>query len=126
MSDQVPPTEPAPAAVAPGWYPDPTTGARRWWDGTAWAQIVQQPPAQRFEGSAVAAFILGLGGFLIGWIWVIAWVFGVTAIIFAVLALRATRTNGRRGRALAGWGLALGIATLLFDLGVMVTALSSR
>ena len=30
---------PAPGAPVPGWYPDPATGALRWWDGRAWGQV---------------------------------------------------------------------------------------
>ncbi|MEZ5141465.1 MAG: DUF4870 domain-containing protein [Acidimicrobiales bacterium] len=31
--------------VAPGWYPDPTNGQLRWWDGAQWGQFAQQPAA---------------------------------------------------------------------------------
>lgn len=30
---------PIPGAPPPGWYPDPATGALRWWDGSAWGQV---------------------------------------------------------------------------------------
>ncbi|MFN8039842.1 MAG: DUF4870 domain-containing protein [Acidimicrobiales bacterium] len=33
------PGAPAPGAPVPGWYPDPATGALRWWDGQAWGQL---------------------------------------------------------------------------------------
>jgi hypothetical protein len=65
---------------------------------------------------------------MVGWhsLGIIAWVFGVTAIILAVLALGAIRKSGNRGRALAGWGLGLGIGTLVFDLLVMMTAVAGN
>lgn len=31
-------------APAPGWYPEPGTGALRWWDGTRWTDARHVPP----------------------------------------------------------------------------------
>lgn len=31
-------------APPPGWYPDASTGAFRWWDGIAWSAVHQYPP----------------------------------------------------------------------------------
>lgn len=32
-------------ATAAGWYPEPGTGALRWWDGYRWTVYQQGPPA---------------------------------------------------------------------------------
>ncbi|MFN2582429.1 MAG: DUF2510 domain-containing protein [Candidatus Dormibacteria bacterium] len=29
----------------PGWYPEPGTGALRWWNGSMWTEHRQAPPA---------------------------------------------------------------------------------
>ncbi|HEY3142860.1 MAG TPA: DUF2510 domain-containing protein [Acidimicrobiales bacterium] len=31
-------------APPPGWYPDPSTGGLRWWDGTQWTAHHHNPP----------------------------------------------------------------------------------
>jgi uncharacterized Tic20 family protein len=36
MSDASDPTQAATGQTQPGWYPDPTDGRLRWWDGQAW------------------------------------------------------------------------------------------
>ena len=28
-----------------GWYPEPVTGAFRWWDGRSWSEVRHVPPA---------------------------------------------------------------------------------
>jgi len=37
----------------PGWYPDPTNGQLRWWDGTQWGQ---------FQSGGAPAPVMGVGG----------------------------------------------------------------
>lgn len=37
-------TDPAPSAAPAGWYPDPSTGQQRWWDGRAWGGFQSPPP----------------------------------------------------------------------------------
>ncbi len=47
MSDPAASGNPDPTAAeggqtAPGWYPDPTNGQLRWWDGSQWGQFAEQ------------------------------------------------------------------------------------
>lgn len=35
-------------ATPAGWYPEPGTGALRWWDGYRWTVYQQGPPPQRW------------------------------------------------------------------------------
>ena len=104
----------APSAL-PGWYPDPSTGARRWWDGSAWAEPAP-PVAARSNGFAQAGFIIGLGTAILvvamaaiqfTGVFYIAFVPSVLAIIFSSIGLGRRRSLG--DGAAAGWGLALGI-----------------
>lgn len=32
-------------APAPGWYPEPSGGALRWWDGTRWTEARHEAPS---------------------------------------------------------------------------------
>jgi hypothetical protein len=32
-------------APPPGWYPEPGSGALRWWDGSRWTDVRHQPPS---------------------------------------------------------------------------------
>ncbi len=64
----------------PGWYPDPTNGQLRWWDGTQWGQFQEMAggaPVQPNGGatsasSAAMAHYLGAGFLLLscylGWL----------------------------------------------------------
>lgn len=110
-----------------GWYPD-QTGMQRWWDGQAWgqyapmAQIVQAVPR---NGIAVLSFVLGLVGFLIGWVWVISWALAAGAVVTGIVALRSIDTTRARGKGLAVAGIILGGLTFLFALAVFITAITS-
>ena len=67
------PTQPGGPVAAPGWYPEPGTGATRWWDGQAWGAYASQVPGHGQVGPGqmgprkdrVTAGVLGilLGGF---------------------------------------------------------------
>ncbi len=41
--------------TAPGWYPDPTNGQLRWWDGAQWGQFAEQQQAGGVPAAAPAA-----------------------------------------------------------------------
>jgi len=52
-------------AHPPGWYPDPSNGAMRWWDGVRWGIYAQQTPLapmRQTEGLAIASLVTGLVG----------------------------------------------------------------
>lgn len=102
-------------APPPGWYADPAGGGGlRWWDGTAWSQLVTPAdgsPAGRHGGAGPArAADEGTPGYAIA-----ALVCGVTAvgplaIGFGIAALRQLRRGpaGRGGKGFAIAGIALG------------------
>lgn len=54
--------------TAPGWYPDPTNGQLRWWDGTQWGQFQQAggvpaaAPMSSSSSASSAAMAHYLGG----------------------------------------------------------------
>ena len=53
----------------PGWYPDPTNGQLRWWDGSQWGQFQQAdgspvPMAAAMPGSASSASQAGMAHYL--------------------------------------------------------------
>jgi hypothetical protein len=60
--------------TAPGWYPDPTTGQHRYWDGTNWGPPAPPPPTaqpaeRRFTihyGFALLAIFSLIGTLIIG------------------------------------------------------------
>lgn len=37
-------------APAPGWYPEPGSGALRWWDGVQWTDARHEPPPRHGSG----------------------------------------------------------------------------
>ena len=39
-------TTPPPPHAPAGWYPDPSGGAQRYWDGSAWLDLVPPPPLE--------------------------------------------------------------------------------
>jgi len=122
----------------PDWYPDPTHRFEyRYHNGTIWTGDVSvdgkrfldplQPsmptaPTGRPGGKAVAAFVLGLGSVVLGWVpflCVLAAAAAVLAIIFAIAYLRSARrlqTAGANGRGFAIAGL------LLAPLGLVAAA----
>lgn len=54
MSSMPVPGEPSPA---PGYYPDPTTGVSRWWDGNTWGSFA--PPTMVVAPQPVAVAATG-------------------------------------------------------------------
>ena len=91
--------------LKPGWYPDPATGAPRWFDGEQWGPSAPATVASQSKtsGLAIASLVLGL-----------VWIYGVgsiLAIIFAVIAKKNIQeSNGMvTGGGMATAGLVLGI-----------------
>lgn len=99
-------------APPPGWYADPAGGGgQRWWDGTAWSQLVTpasptsglaaapaRPTDDGTPGYAIASLVCGITAV------------GPVAIGFGVAALRQLRRGpeGRGGKGFAIAGLVLG------------------
>ncbi|MEQ1701331.1 MAG: DUF2510 domain-containing protein [Ilumatobacteraceae bacterium] len=85
----------APVGHAPGWGPKPTM------------------PSRPSRGFAITAFVIGLGAFLAGWIpfvFVIAAVAAIAALVFGILALRRISAGTAAGKGFAVAGLVLAIA----------------
>lgn len=59
-----------------GWYPDPSTGGQRYWDGTAWTNNTTPAPAQPYTAPAPAKKKTP------AWVWVIAGVIGTIVLAF--------------------------------------------
>src|SRR3954452_21576751 len=115
--------------AAPGYYPDPTTGASSWWDGHAWGGYappqgtIGQPMAMNravqlsTSGYAIAALVLG-----------ILWMYGigsVLAIIFGVLGRKECDRGEKRGRGMATAGLVLGIIGVVGLVLVIILAVAA-
>lgn len=130
-------------SVAPaGWHLEPSTGKYRWWDGANWTVYYEQMPmeaprtqAQAFaaqpeadgrpvtargpvyapepNGFAIAAFILGVWGFLTTWIPLfIGLLLGglpdLLAVVFGIIGIVRANQSGGRGMAFAVIGVVLG------------------
>ena len=115
-----------------GWHPDPVGRYEyRYYNGTQWTADVsvrgqrfvdpagvptwtpaQMPPKRGF---AVASFVIGLvvlAGAWLPFVFVLAAVGAVVAIVFGVLGLRAARRSGGHGRGFATTGLVLSVLAL--------------
>jgi len=78
-----------------------------------------QAPAQaRTSGMAVAGLVCGIGGIVLA-----PFVLGILGIVFGSIGLRDTgRDPDLAGRAIAAWGLALGIVSLVGWTAICVVA----
>ena len=140
-------TEPAPLPIAtpPGWYPEPTTGRHRWWDGIQWAffppegqevaavparVVVGPTPSNPYagvayptsyqhptNGMATASLVLGLVGLVLCTLFIPS----ILAVIFGVVGVRRAGQPGGVGKGKAIWGLSLGG----FVLAVMLLSVAS-
>ena len=58
-------------SAPPGWYPDPQTGAQRYWDGTQWTQhapVAASGPVDPYANSKQLAMFAHLSALLTGFI----------------------------------------------------------
>ncbi len=139
----------------PGWYPDPHHRFEfRYHNGERWTNDVAvhgqrlidsgaamtQPPTDMawsgapFEsprqGAAVASFVLAVAAAVIGWIpyvFVVAAVGVVLAVVFGVIGLRRSRERGGAGRGFATAGLVIAAAaTCVCVVGMFFTVWFQR
>ena len=110
MSDNVPYGQPLPGQPEPV-QPEPV-------------QPPQPPVRQVAGGLAIAALIVGIAAFVIGWIPVVGAVVGIGGIILSIIALQKPR-----GRALSVTGLILSsiaiIVNLILTVALVVTLVSA-
>lgn len=71
-----------------------------------WAPPTVPPRKSGFSGLAVFAFILALVG-------IISFLPAVIAVILGAVAMRQTRTGGKRGRGLAIWSVVIGVGAVV-------------
>ena len=99
-------------SATPGYYPDPYTGAPRWWDGSAWGPATPavanaQPAANaqtEYQGGLVAAgyifaVLMPLVGFILG----------------LVVVTRPSRATSKHGL----WIIVVSIVAFFVFLGVI-------
>ncbi len=79
--------------------------------------------AQRGNGMAVAALVLGLVSIVLMCIWYIAIPCGILAVIFGIIG-RKNASEGASGRGMATAGLILGIAGLVLPVLLIVGCLA--
>lgn len=69
-------------------------------------------PEQRYSGFAITSFVLGIVGVLIGYF--LLGIPNLLAVIFGFIALSKIKKNKKlRGKALAWWGIGLGMSFLV-------------
>jgi len=116
-----------PTQTPAGWYDD-GSGKQRWWDGQQWASNPESGPAPsavvagqgNAKGLALIALIVGLFAFLVGLVPVFGAIVGITAIVFALLALR-----NRQPKGLSIAGIILGGVAILASIGMTIGVASS-
>jgi hypothetical protein len=101
---------PAGPPIPAAWYPDPTTGQQRCWDGAKWtehyAPAAFAAPVRKGGAAPIALGIIGIVlGFIPGVLY-LGIVLGIIALILGIVAVRA-----RTGRGTAG--LVLGIVAIV-------------
>ncbi len=125
-------------ATPSGWYADPQGRFEyRYFNGVQWTSdvavdgkryvdtLVDRPappnqPPRRSRGMAIASFVTGLAGVLVGWvpfIFALAACSAIVAIVFGIIGLKTSRRYDGYGRALAVAGLALAPVALAVCVG---------
>lgn len=135
-------------AAAPGWYPDPAGSSQeRWWSGAGWTDNLRAPqpvtpvaPANPYSSGAAPtpqwnatpeytsyapSNGLAIAGLVLSLVWA-----PLLGIIFSILGLRKAKGFEDAdmppvGRAVAWWGLGLGVAGMILGIawGVFVVML---
>ncbi|HEX9767463.1 MAG TPA: CD225/dispanin family protein [Nitriliruptorales bacterium] len=119
----------------PGWYPDPSSGGQRYWDGSRWTEYTDQNyPQQAAAGGG--APVQGVDP----WLWqsIVATVlcclpFGIAGIVFAARANADIRAgnqagaveNAQKARMWTLISVAVGLAVLVIYLLIFAFATSS-
>ena len=100
-----------------GWYPDPTTGVHRYWDGQQWSEIPMPPPvapvasADRNTLSIIAFVMAGIA------LLFVPPLFGIAGIVLSSIGIS-------KGERLAKLALGLSVAGLI--LGLVIGYLTVR
>ncbi|HTW08131.1 MAG TPA: DUF4870 domain-containing protein [Acidimicrobiales bacterium] len=115
MSAPWPAVGPPPPGPPPGWYPDPATGAPRYWDGTRWAAPGPAPYPYAYvaplaEPSTTPALLAHLGFFIGGVI--------LPLIIYAV-----TDASDRYNKVQATEALNFQLTVLIVSIGITVVGI---
>jgi len=121
------PTPSLPTAPA-GWYSDPyDPRGFRWWDGYGWTAYQSagkpdgRPPADRFDGLAIAAFVVGIISVLAFITVAGAIALGVVALGLGIASLARQRKAKRKGRWMSIVAIVLGLlAFALAPIGLSV------
>ena len=125
------------SATPSGWYQDPTGRFEyRYYNGVQWTSdvavngqryvdlplnhVVVQPSPTRRRGMAITSFITALAAVVVGWVpfvFVIAALAAITAIVFGIVGLQNARMQDGYGRGFAITGLVLSPIALAVCVG---------
>lgn len=101
--------------VPAGWYKNPTTGRKQWWDGAAWGAEAPSNPI------GLASLIVGIAALGIAFVPVLSFVAWVPAITAIGLSIGGLIPAGKP-KATAGIGLTAAVMAIM--VGIIVSAYS--